>query len=273
MKAAQARILLTGATGGIGQAAAVAFLKAGACIMMTGRSAQRLAEQDRVLRSQVKITQEQLAWRVADLGDPAQLDALAQAAAEWGCNVVVHGAGAPSFGPLHSHNLEGMQQVLSTNLLAPMALTQAMLPHLRRLPRAQVLFVGSVLGRIGLPGYSVYSASKFGLRGFAEALRRELAGSPVKVQYLGPRSTRTGFNNAQVEAYNRETGTASDSPELVAKAMVNMLEKENAERFLGFPEKLGVRINGLAPTLLDGSFKRHSQQLASLELQLQRNEK
>jgi short-subunit dehydrogenase len=158
-----------------------------------------------------------------------------------------------------------MLQVLRTNLLAPMMLTQALLPHLRVQPLAQILCVGSVLGRIGLPGYSVYSASKFGLRGFAEALRRELAETPVRVQYFGPRSTRTSFNSPLVEAYNRETGSATDSALDVASAMVRMLEDECPERFLGFPETLGARINGLVPTWLDGSFKRHSRSLASTQ--------
>ena len=118
--------------------------------------------------------------------------------------------------------------------------------------------------RIGLPGYSVYSASKFGLRGFAQALRRELADGPVRVQYLGPRSTRTGFNRAAVEAYNRATGTAMDPPAVVAQALLEMLRSGRAERFLGFPERLGVRINGALPAVLDGSFRRHSRSLASL---------
>ena len=139
--------------------------------------------------------------------------------------------------------------MLDTNLLAPMLLTQALLPHLRAMPRAQVIFVGSALGRIGLPGFSVYSASKFGLRGFAEALRRELGDSRVRVQYLGPRSTRTAFNDAAVEAYNRATGTAMDPPEGWPQALLRLLESERAERFLGFPETLAVRLNGLAPAL------------------------
>ena len=113
-----------------------------------------------------------------------------------------------------------MQAVLQANLLAPMLLTQALLPHLRGQPRAQVVFVGSALGRIGLPGFSVYGASKSGLHGFAEALRRELAGTPVRVQILAPRSTRTDFNGPAVDAYNRATGTAMDRPEVVAEALL-----------------------------------------------------
>lgn len=262
MKAADARILLTGATGGIGQAAAEAFVRAGASVMLTGRSAARLDALARRLSAEPGAAQ-RVQWRIADLDDQASVRNLAEHAAAWACNVVIHGAGTPSFGPLEAEDGGAMLQVLRTNLLAPMLLTQALLPHLRSQPRAQVLCVGSVLGRIGLPGYSVYSASKFGLRGFAEALRRELANTSVRVQYFGPRSTRTAFNGPGVEAYNRATGTAMDSTADVAAAMVRMLEDESAERFLGFPEKLGARINGLAPTWLDGSFKRHTLSLAS----------
>ena len=117
-----------------------------------------------------------------------------------------------------------------------------------------VLCLGSVLGALGLPGFSVYSASKFGLRGFAEALERELADTGVRVQYLGPRSA-AAFNSAGVQAYNQATGTAMDSVATVAAALLQMLEDESAERFLG-PEKLGVRLNGLAPAAMDGSFRR-----------------
>lgn len=157
-----------------------------------------------------------------------------------------------------------MHQVLQTNLLAPMLLTRALLPHLRTLPRAQVICVGSVLGALALPGFSVYSASKFGLRGFAQALRRELGDTGVLVQYLGPRSTRTAFNGRDVEAYNLATGTAMDPPEAVAQALLAMLQDEAAERFLGWPEKLAVRLNGAAPALLDAAFAKHRRSLPPL---------
>ena len=262
MKADHARILLTGATGGIGGPAAAAFLRAGASVMLVGRNAANLAAQAQKLLAQTGAAPAQLTYQLADLANPASINTLAEAAAAWRCNVLVHGAGVPSFGRLESLAAQDMLSVLQTNLLAPMLLTQQLLPHLRSLPKAQVICVGSALGRIGLPGYSAYSASKFGLRGFAEAMRRELLGSSVQMQYFGPRSTQTEFNSAEVQAYNQATGTAVDAPELVAQALLALLEDEAAERFLGFPEKLAVRINGLVPTWLDSSFKQHSGKLS-----------
>jgi len=253
MKAADARVLLTGASGGIGQAAAQVLQRAGARILGVGRSAAPAPGG--------------MGWVRADLTTPAGLFAVTEAAADWGANVLVHAAGAPCFGPLGAVPPAQLQAVLQANLLAPMLLTQRLLPHLLRQPRAQVVFVGSALGRIGLPGFSVYGASKAGLHGFAEALRRELNGTSVRVQILGPRSTRTAFNDPAVEAYNHETGTAMDRPEAVATALLALIESEAAERFLGFPERLAVRLNGLLGALLDGSFVQHRRSLPTVPLQ------
>jgi short-subunit dehydrogenase len=250
VKAAEARVLLTGAGGGIGRAMVQTLQDAGAAVLGVGRGAAATRPAG-------------TSWLQADLTTDIGVAEIARAAADWGANVVVHAAGVPAFGPLSATPAAQMQAVLHANLLAPMRLTQALLPQLRRLPLAQVVFVGSALGRIGLPGFSVYGASKAGLHGFAEALRRELADTPVRVQILGPRSTRTGFNNAAVEAYNRATGTAMDTPEAVAAALLQLIESEAAERFLGFPERLAVRLNGLLGALLDGSFSRHRRSVAA----------
>ncbi|KQT10878.1 SDR family oxidoreductase [Ramlibacter sp. Leaf400] len=259
MKAGEARVLLTGATGGIGRPVAARLLQAGARVLLAGRSPARLA----ALARDLEPTQAgRCDWHEADLVEPASIETLARAGAQWRCNVVVHAAGAPAFGPAGSIPVPAIQRVLDTNLLGPMLLTQAMLPHLARLARSQVIFIGSVLGAIGLPGYAAYCASKFGLRGYAQSLRRELGGGPVRVQYLGPRSTRTAFNAAAVEAYNRATGTAMDDPARVADEVLRVLEDEAAERFVGFPERLGVRLNGAVPGWLDRSFAPHRRALA-----------
>jgi short-subunit dehydrogenase len=261
MKAPLSRVVLTGATGGIGQAMAAALLRAGASVMLVGRSAASLSAQADRLLQDIPAAKGHVAWHDADITAEAGLAGLRDAASAWGVNVLIHNAGVSNFGRLESVGSDDVAQVLHTNLLAPMLLTQALLPHLLRQTRSQVICVGSTLGSIGLPGFSVYCASKFGLRGFAESLRRELTGTPVRVQYLGPRTTRTKFNSPAVDDYNRATGTASDEPETVAAALVRMLEDESALSLLGFPEKLAARINGCAPALLDSDFVKHRHQL------------
>jgi short-subunit dehydrogenase len=251
MKLAQARVLLTGASGGIGQAMAAALIHAGAQVLGAGRAARNSSAAG-------------TGWVQADLSTPAGVSTASAAACEWRANVLVHAAGLPAFGPLQGESALHMQAVLQLNLLAPMALTQAMLPHLLRQEQAQIVFVGSALGRIGLPGFSVYGASKAGIHGFAEALRRELAGGPVRVQTLAPRSTRTGFNSPAVQAYNQATGTASDTPERVAAALLALIESGAAEAHLGWPERLAVRLNGALGSWLDGSFVKHRRSLQAV---------
>ena len=245
MKPNEARVLLTGAGGGIGRAMADALRVVGAVVLGVGRNAHAGD------------------WVQADLTTDEGVARVAEAAAHWQANVVVHAAGVPFFGPIATASTARMDEVIATNLLAPMKLTQAVLPALLRQPRARVVFVGSALGRIGLPGFAVYGASKAGLHGFAEALRRELADTPVKVQILAPRSTRTGFNGAEVEAYNRATGTAMDMPETVAAALVARIQRGAAERFIGLPERLGVRLNGLLGARMDRSFVRHRRSVSA----------
>jgi short-subunit dehydrogenase len=111
-----------------------------------------------------------------------------------------------------------------------------------------------------------YCASKFALRGFTEALRRELAGSRVRVQYLAPRATLTPLNSAAQVALNAELGVASDAPEVVARALLDLLDGTRGERHLGWPERLFVRINRMLPSLVDSSLlkqlpviRRHAQ--------------
>jgi len=119
-----------------------------------------------------------------------------------------------------------------------------------------VVNIGSTFGSIGYPGFSVYCATKFALRGFSEALRRELADTNVGVLYLAPRATRTEMNNAAVEAMNAELQVNMDSPELVAERLVQALDADLREVHLGFPERLFVRLNGILPRLVDKALRR-----------------
>lgn len=260
MKTAQARVLLTGASGGIGQAMTQALLRSGAQVLGVSRSPQ-------------ESRQPGLSWVQADLTSPAGISAIAEAARVRQINVAVHAAGIPGFGRFEDLSAQQISAVLQANLAMPMLLTQALLPQLAQSSKAQIIFVGSALGRIGLPGFSLYSASKAGLHGFVEALRRELADSPVRVQLLAPRSTRTAFNDAQAQAYNEATGTHSDSAETVAQALIGLIESESSERYIGWPERLAVRLNGAFPAWMDGSFKAHRRYLSSAPTPLQPGER
>jgi len=250
------RVVLTGAAGGIGTATATALVSAGARVMLVGRSRVTLEELARGLGSTAIALS-------ADITREDGRAAIVAAARNMNANVLINNAGVASFGSFHALDEAHIRDVLETNLLAPVLLTRAMLAHLGAQPAASILNIGSALGSLGIPGFAVYGAAKSGLHGFSEALRRELQGTRVRVQYLAPRTTTTRFNDARVDAYNRATGAQSDSPERVAIAILDVLARGTPERFLGFPEKYAVRLNGLIPRWLDGAFKRHRSALSS----------
>jgi short-subunit dehydrogenase len=112
-----------------------------------------------------------------------------------------------------------------------------------------------VFGSLGYPGFAAYSASKFAMRGFTEALRRELADSSIRVHYFAPRATRTGMNASAVERMNAELKVAMDLPGPVAAAACDVLEAGRTSAVFGWPEKLFVRINALLPGVVDGSLR------------------
>jgi short-subunit dehydrogenase len=94
------------------------------------------------------------------------------------------------------------------------------------------------------------------LRGFTEALQRELADSPVRVSYLAPRATRTDMNSAAVTALNEALGNATDEPEHVADELMKVLGERRHQRYMGWPEGLFVRLNGLFPGVVHNAITR-----------------
>ena len=166
-------------------------------------------------------------------------------------SLLILGAADSRFGLFEDSSAADVQAQVATNLVAPMLLVRALLPTLLRLPAAGVVGIGSTFGSLGYPGFAAYSASKFGLRGFLEALAREHADTALRVQYLSPRATRTALNGAAVDAMNAELGVAVDDADAVARALVEAIEAGTRRRQLGWPERLFARLNGLFPELVD----------------------
>ena len=254
MKPQELSVVLTGASGGIGSALAAALVRAGARVLLVGRRGAPLAA---LAESLGGARNERVQALAADITTAVGRATIRDIAAARGCNALVNNAALPCFGSFADADERQIDAVLRTNLIAPIQLTLALLPQLRTRQEARVLNIGSATGRLGVPGFAVYGAGKFGLRGFSETLRRELADTPVRVQYLAPRATRTGFNDARADDFNRRTRTAVDAPESVAAAALKLLLSGKAEKFLGVPESIAVRLNSVAPRLLDRAFAPH----------------
>jgi short-subunit dehydrogenase len=244
MQLENARILLTGASGGLGQALARQLAAAGAELLLTSRDADKLAPMPSSLPGRHRAL-------VADLATPDGINALLAEARQFGLNILINNAGIGCFGLLEEQAWSDIEAVLQTNLNTPIRLTQALLPALQAQPQAAVVNIGSAFGSIPFAGFTAYSAAKAGLRGFSQALGRELAGSSVAVIHVAPRAIDTPLNSPAVNALNTALGNRSDRPEVVAAEIVQAIRRGARERHIGFPEKLFARLNGLLPTLVD----------------------
>lgn len=251
------KVLLTGAAGGIGRALHAALLQQGARVLLSGRDGAAL----QAMLATARVPPEQGAACVADLTQAADRQRLCELAARWqgGIDVLINNAGVSELALLHTQSAQALERTLATNVTAPIDLCRQLVPHLRQRAQAHIVNVGSVLGGIGHPGYSVYCASKFALRGFSEALRRELADTSVRVHYLAPRATQTAINSPAAQAMSEALGASVDPPQVVAAALLDMLQHERAQQVIGWPEKLFVRINALWPRVVDNALRRQLQ--------------
>lgn len=250
MQLNECRALLTGASGGIGQVLVEQLCAGGATLLLVGRDSVALEALARRYPGQIKLV-------CADLGQRNDRHRVRDAARHFGgLNCVIHAAGVNSFSLLEQQDEDAIARLIEVNVTATLQLTHLLLPLLRRQPKALLVNLGSTFGSIGYPGFSVYCASKFALRGFSEAMRRELADSRIKVLYIAPRATRTAMNNDQVVAMNNELKVNMDAPYSVAAQIVQAIVREREELYLGWPEKLFVRLNSLLPRLVDQALRK-----------------
>ena len=253
-------ILLTGASGGIGQAIAQRLAARGAQLVLVGRAIDRLE----ALRAALPANHATHLAVQADVTTPAGRASIAAALDALGrpLDALINGAGVSSFSLLPDARPEEIEGQVATNITAPILLTQLVLPRLHRV-HGRIVNIGSSFGGIGYPGFSTYCASKFALRGFTEALRREMGDSAMQVAYLAPRATRTPLNSSAVVAMNTALGNAVDPPERVAASVESMLlALTMRDRAIGWPERLFLRINAVFPALVDGALRK---QLAAIK--------
>lgn len=254
MNLKDARVLLTGAAGGIGAATALQLARAGAQLVVADRTEAVLQK----LCAEISAHGGKAQPVVADLASSTGRHAIAEEATRrlGGVDLLVNIAGLLDFAPFEAEDPVAIERLMQVNLIAPIQLTRMLLPAMLKQGRGRIVNVGSTFGSIGFPYFAVYSSSKFGLRGFSQALRRELHGTGVGVTYIAPRATRTPLNSSAVVRMNEALKVAMDPPEQVAAAIVGAIEQERAEAYLGWPEKLFVRLNAILPRLVDGALRK-----------------
>lgn len=232
------RALITGATGGLGRAIAQELAAGGAELVLTGRRAEVLAGLADEVGAQV-VT--------ADLAEPGGAADLVD---EVGAvDVLVANAALPASGDLLDFEPERIDRCLQVNLHAPIQLARRLVPGMVERRRGHLVFVSSLAGITTTPGSSIYSTTKFGLRGFALGLRQDLHGTGVGVSLVTPGFIRQAgmFADAEVRL---PPGTRTSTPGQVARGVRTAITRDRPEVMVAPPEqRAGIRFLSLVPGL------------------------
>lgn len=152
---------------------------------------------------------------------------------------------------------QDVMRLAAVNFLAPVLLTQAVLPGMKKRNSGQIVSIGSMTALIPLPHLTGYVGSKAGLKAFSDALRRELAGTKVSVTFITPRAVNTGANKGIKEELNRRNGVTQDPPELVAQRIYRAICRREKDVRIGWPERFFALLNAIFPSLVDGGLEKN----------------
>jgi short-subunit dehydrogenase len=220
MELAGRTALLTGATGGLGRAIAVALAQRGVSLALSGRKLEALE----ALAAELPGDGHRVF--AADLAEPGAAEKLA---AEVGAvDILLANAGLPGTGRLPDFSADELSGALRVNLEAPMLLARAMEPGMLAKGSGHMVFVASLSGKSATPLSSVYNATKFGLRGFALGLRADLNPLGVGVSIVSPGTIREAGMYADSGA-DVLPGLGTGSPQQVADAVVTAIEQNKVE--------------------------------------------
>ncbi|HEV2791635.1 MAG TPA: SDR family NAD(P)-dependent oxidoreductase [Solirubrobacterales bacterium] len=214
------KALLTGATGGLGRAIAASMAARGARLTLSARNREALETMA------AELPGEGHQVLPADLAEPEAAERLAAEAA--GTEVLIANAGLPAAGRLTDFSAEQVQRALRVNLEAPMLLARALYPAMTEAGSGHLVFVSSLSGKAASPRSSIYNATKFGLRGFALALRGDLAPEGVGVSVVSPGFIRDAGMFADAGS-KPPPGMGTGRPEQVGDAVVKAIERNRAE--------------------------------------------
>jgi short-subunit dehydrogenase len=234
----QKRIVVTGASGGLGQSVMRRLSSAGARLCVVGRRVDAFAGAEHVK---------------ADLSTAGGIAEAAGMLAASPTDILLNLAGIQYFGPFEHEAPAHVQATFMVNLIAPVLLAQAALPGMKSRGSGQIVNVGSVFGSINYAHFVSYSSAKAGLRGISEALRRELKGTPVAVTYIAPRAVATGLSRGAVLEFAKLSKMKLDDPEQVSARIVDAIIARRKDVYLGLPENFFIRLNAMMPRLVDAA--------------------
>ena len=239
MKIAGAVALVTGASSGIGAETARELARRGARVILAARRADLLAEQ----ASAITAAGGQASVIEADVADLTSVERLArEAQAVYGqVDILINNAGIGWSDKFPVMAPEGVAQMLNTNLTGPILLTRLLLPAMLSRQSGAIVSVASVAGHIATD--PLYSATKFGLRGFALSLRRKLRRSGVSVSVVSPGFIRTAMTQGR--------RARMPGPELIATTIAGLVERPRREVVAPRSYRVAIALEQLTPWLVD----------------------
>jgi short-subunit dehydrogenase len=251
------RILITGAAGGLGQELALQLASQGAILALLDRN----AEKSTLLCSKINQNGGQAISIINDFSAEDASDVVINEAIKQlgNIDILINSAGVLDFTAFATQNQARITQIMYVNAIVPMQLARVLLPKFLERNTGHIVNIGSIFGSIGFPHYASYSASKFALRGFSQALRRELFDSKIKVTYIAPRAIKTPINNQASSQMMEATKTTMDDAVFVAKEIITAIIQQKDEHYIGQPESFFARLNGIFPSLVSNGLKKPTQ--------------
>lgn len=260
------RVLVTGASQGIGRALCVVAAKKGCRVLAAARSRPLLDE----LAAEVRAAGGAIETVVADVTVPADRAAMAAAARTHfgGLDVLINNAGIGATGHFMDSDPQVLRTIFETNFFGLIETTRAVLPLLKEGTTPAIVNISSVVGRRALPARSLYSASKFAVAGFSEAIRAELAKDGIQVVVVSPGLTQTNFSKNMLEqkARMQMDHLRGMTSEEVAEATMRAVAAGKTEVTLTLKGKLLVLVNRFAPWVVDFFARKKVRELFAEEI-------
>jgi short-subunit dehydrogenase len=245
------RVLLTGASSGIGWYLASELVRAGAFVVVTSRRSDRLQQ----LRLSFGNPRKRLIAVPGDIAEAAHRDKLIETAVTQlgGIDIVINNAGIGAVGNFEHASPERLRRVFDVDFFAATELTRSAIPHLKQGRQPAICLVNSVLGHRGVPGKSEYCAAKFALRGWSESLRLELRSVGIDVVSISPSTTHSEFFDSLIEAPAglRHRNLGAQSSQSVARSILGALRMRKRDMILSPGGKALVWLSRLAPQWTD----------------------
>jgi short-subunit dehydrogenase len=245
------RVLVTGASQGIGKAIAELAARRGARVLASARSVELLQE----LAKGVKKDGHTLVVVQADITKPEDRQKMVAAAEQHfgGLDILINNAGIGATGHFADSQPEVLRAIMETNFFGATETTRAFLPLLRKGSKPAIVNISSILGKRAFPARSLYSASKFAMEGWSQALRAELGKDDIDVIVINPGLTQTNFSKNMIEqkAKVRMDHLRGMTSEQVAEASLRAIEKGKNNLNLTLPGKLLLLVARFCPWVIE----------------------